>query len=245
MSVSTISMAQAGLSSAPTSTARPPRTSRAGRFRSLQMAAGSLSGPTATTTPANTPAMSVSTSSMAQLDSARCRHRRRGRCGPARAFRFRSLQMAAGSLSGPTATTTPAMMPAMSVSTNSVVEAGLSSAPTSTARPLATGRAASVSLSSDGSRVAIGARGNDGAGSDAGHVCIYEFDGASWTQFGADIDGEAAGDWSGWSVSLSSDGSRVAMGPPKTMAPAMVPAMSVSTKPYSQSSFSASSWSER
>ncbi len=70
----------------------------------------------------------------------------------------------------------------------------------------------SVSVSSDGSRVAIGAWRNDGAGSDAGHVRIYEFDGASWTQLGADIDGEAAGDMSGGSVSLSSDGSRVAIG---------------------------------
>ena len=33
-----------------------------------------------------------------------------------------------------------------------------------------------------------------------------------WTQVGADIDGEAAGDWSGYSVSLSSDGSTVAIG---------------------------------
>ena len=70
----------------------------------------------------------------------------------------------------------------------------------------------SVSLSSDGSRVAIGAHRNDGAGSDSGHVRIYELSGGSWTQLGADIDGEAAGDGSGRSVSLSSDGSRVAIG---------------------------------
>ncbi len=70
----------------------------------------------------------------------------------------------------------------------------------------------SVSLSSDGSRVAIGAPFNDGAGTDAGHVRIYEFGGASWTQFGTDIDGEAAGDYSGTSVSLSSDGTRIAIG---------------------------------
>ena len=31
-------------------------------------------------------------------------------------------------------------------------------------------------------------------------------------QKGSDIDGEAAGDWSGYSVSLSSNGSRVAIG---------------------------------
>jgi len=70
----------------------------------------------------------------------------------------------------------------------------------------------SVSLSSDGSRVAIGAIWNNGAGPEAGHVRIYEFSGGSWTQLGADIDGEATGDMSGCSVSLSSDGSRVAIG---------------------------------
>ena len=70
----------------------------------------------------------------------------------------------------------------------------------------------SVSFSSDGSRVAIGAPGNDGNGSDSGHVRIYDYNGSAWTQLGTDIDGEAAGDLSGWSVSLSSDGSRVAIG---------------------------------
>ena len=70
----------------------------------------------------------------------------------------------------------------------------------------------SVSLSSDGSRVAIGAPYNDGNGIDAGHVRIYDWNGSSWVQLGQDIDGEAAVDYSGWSVSLSSDGSRVAIG---------------------------------
>jgi hypothetical protein len=73
----------------------------------------------------------------------------------------------------------------------------------------------SVSLSSDGSLVAIGAPGNDGAGSDAGHVRVYGFDGSAWVQVGGDIDGEAAEDRSGSSVSLSSDGSRVAIGAPR------------------------------
>ena len=70
----------------------------------------------------------------------------------------------------------------------------------------------SVSLSSDGSTVAIGARYNDGNGADAGHVRIYKNINGTWTQHGADIDGEAAGDQSGYSVSLSSDGSTVAIG---------------------------------
>ena len=67
-------------------------------------------------------------------------------------------------------------------------------------------------MSSDGSIVAIGAYLNDGAGTDAGHVRVYEYSGSSWSQKGGDIDGEAANDQSGYSVSLSSDGSIVAIG---------------------------------
>jgi hypothetical protein len=69
----------------------------------------------------------------------------------------------------------------------------------------------SLSLSSDGSRVAIGAYFNDGTGSDAGHTRVYELSGSAWVKVGADIDGEATGDNSGVRVSLSSDGSRVAI----------------------------------
>ncbi|MGB1502177.1 MAG: InlB B-repeat-containing protein [Ilumatobacteraceae bacterium] len=72
----------------------------------------------------------------------------------------------------------------------------------------------SVSLSSDGTILAIGARLNDGNGTDAGHVRIYEWNGSAWTQKGADIDGEAALDKSGYSVSLSSDGTIIAIGAP-------------------------------
>ena len=70
----------------------------------------------------------------------------------------------------------------------------------------------SVSLSSDGSTVAIGAPYNDANGANSGHVRIYENVSGTWTQLGADIDGEAASDFSGQSVSLSSDGSTVAIG---------------------------------
>ena len=70
----------------------------------------------------------------------------------------------------------------------------------------------SVSLSSDGTVVAIGARYNDDNGTNSGHVRVYSWDGSVWTQRGDDIDGEAAGDYSGWSVSLSSDGTVVAVG---------------------------------
>ncbi len=70
----------------------------------------------------------------------------------------------------------------------------------------------SVSLSSDGLTVAVGAYYNDGNGTDAGHVRVYQNNSGTWTQIGADIDGEAANDYFGWSVSLSSDGSTVAVG---------------------------------
>ena len=69
-----------------------------------------------------------------------------------------------------------------------------------------------VSISDDGMTVAIGAPRNDGAGLDAGHVEVYELIGGIWTQIGADIDGETAGDLSGTSVCLSGDGTHVSIG---------------------------------
>ena len=62
--------------------------------------------------------------------------------------------------------------------------------------------------------MAIGADANDGNGQQAGHVRIYKNISGTWTQQGSDIDGEAADDRSGISVSLSSNGSIVAIGAP-------------------------------
>jgi len=70
----------------------------------------------------------------------------------------------------------------------------------------------SVSLSSNGNRLAVGAPGNDGNGTYSGHVRVFEWNGGAWTQLGADIDGEGAEDFSGNSVSLSGDGNRLAIG---------------------------------
>ena len=70
----------------------------------------------------------------------------------------------------------------------------------------------SVSISSDGSIVAIGAINNDGNGDNSGHVRVYEWNGLAWNKKGLDINGEAPGDQSGQSVSISSDGSIVAIG---------------------------------
>ena len=72
----------------------------------------------------------------------------------------------------------------------------------------------SVSLSADGNIVAIGANFNEGNGNNAGHVRIYAYNGTSWVQLGADIDGEETGDQFGYSVSLSADGNTVAIGAP-------------------------------
>jgi hypothetical protein len=73
----------------------------------------------------------------------------------------------------------------------------------------------SVSLSNNGKVVAVGAVRNDSNGKlDAGHTRVFKFDDNKWVQVGVDIDGEAAGDWSGYSVALSSSGSTVAVGAP-------------------------------
>ena len=73
----------------------------------------------------------------------------------------------------------------------------------------------SVSLSDDGKTFAIGATGSSDNGT--GHVRIYHMNdpGSSWKQIGLDIDGQSAGDNSGWSVSLSADGRTVAIGSTK------------------------------
>ena len=69
-------------------------------------------------------------------------------------------------------------------------------------------------ISADGSRLAIGAPNNDGTGNNVGRVRIYDYDGSDWVKVGVHIDGEAADDASGFSVSLSSDGSKIAIGAP-------------------------------
>ena len=67
-----------------------------------------------------------------------------------------------------------------------------------------------ASLSSDGSTVAIGAPKLR-----RGELAMFAFTSATlskaWEQVGADIDGEARDDRSGWSVSLSADGNTVAI----------------------------------
>ena len=72
----------------------------------------------------------------------------------------------------------------------------------------------SVAMSGDGATVAIGAPFNDGNGGNSGQVRVYTWNSPTWIQRGGDIDGEAANDFSGWSVAVSADGATVAIGAP-------------------------------
>jgi WD40 repeat protein len=79
----------------------------------------------------------------------------------------------------------------------------------------------SVAISADGSVVAIGAPGNQGApeeleDNNAGHVRVFAYDvnASQWMQIGADIDGVFFRDESGYDISLSGDGGTVAVGGP-------------------------------
>jgi hypothetical protein len=72
-----------------------------------------------------------------------------------------------------------------------------------------------TSLSDNGNILGVGARRNDGNGTDAGHVKIYEWSGSAWIQKGTDIEGESTGDNSGTSLSLTADGSTVVIGAEK------------------------------
>jgi hypothetical protein len=70
----------------------------------------------------------------------------------------------------------------------------------------------SLSISSNGSKIAVGAPNNDILGNQTGHVRVFENRNDIWEQIGIDIDGEEAFNFFGGSVSLSSDGDIVAVG---------------------------------
>jgi len=74
------------------------------------------------------------------------------------------------------------------------------------------GTSRSIAISDDGQIVAVAANKNDANGIDSGHVRIFKNINDTWTQIGADINGEAAGDKSGYSISLSNNGSIIAIG---------------------------------
>ena len=72
----------------------------------------------------------------------------------------------------------------------------------------------SVAMSADGRTVIIGAPKNTGnaTANDLGHARIYNWNGTSWNQVGADLDGEAAEDFSVSAVAMSADGNTVIVG---------------------------------
>src|SRR5210317_2135065 len=72
----------------------------------------------------------------------------------------------------------------------------------------------SVSMSRDGSIMAVGAPNNDAVPNDSGHVRVYRLINQTWTQMGTDIDGAVANDFFGQAVSLSADGTILAVGAP-------------------------------
>ncbi|MFI0431285.1 hypothetical protein [Mariniflexile sp. HMF6888] len=68
-----------------------------------------------------------------------------------------------------------------------------------------------LALSSNGEVVSIGALYNGGNGNNAGHVRLFTYSANTWTQVGNDIDGENAGDRSGYTA-ISADGRTVVVG---------------------------------
>ena len=86
------------------------------------------------------------------------------------------------------------------------------------ARDYAGGTQGALAMSADGTAIAVGASGHDGGGENAGHVRVFDLAVGSWSQRGADIRGERAGDRSGSSVAMSADGRVVAVGEPDSEA---------------------------
>ena len=72
----------------------------------------------------------------------------------------------------------------------------------------------STDMSEDGLHLAVGSIFNDDGGTNSGSIRVYSrgSEEDAWVQKGVDIDGEAAQDYSGWSISLSSDGTRLVVG---------------------------------
>jgi len=72
-----------------------------------------------------------------------------------------------------------------------------------------------LAISADGTRLAIGAYGNNNENStDAGHVQVYEWIGSRWSQVGDDLKGTGVHDWFGRAVAFSADWNRLAVGAP-------------------------------
>lgn len=69
----------------------------------------------------------------------------------------------------------------------------------------------SSEISGDGNRLAVGA---PGARQDSGLVKVFDWNGLEWVQIGQDIVGESPSSYLGVTLSISEDGSRLAVGAP-------------------------------
>ncbi len=72
----------------------------------------------------------------------------------------------------------------------------------------------STAISANGTIVAMGSIFNDNGGNSSGQVRVFGLSNGTWGQIGADLNGETSGDQTGQAVSLSADGSIVAIGEP-------------------------------
>ena len=72
----------------------------------------------------------------------------------------------------------------------------------------------SVSLSGDGTKLAVGATGNDSDGVNSGEVCLFALNKSmmSYDPLGGPLNGNVPGDYFGWSILLSDDGTALAIG---------------------------------
>lgn len=73
----------------------------------------------------------------------------------------------------------------------------------------------SLDLSGNGNRLVVGARNNNGNGSEAGHVRVFELQNNAWVQLGDDLEGDMADDRLGTSVSINADGTIIAASTPQ------------------------------
>ena len=69
-----------------------------------------------------------------------------------------------------------------------------------------------VNLNSDGTVLAVSAYGNDVNGTDSGQVRIYKNINGTWSQIGQNLNGANSNEAFGFSISLNSSGSRIAIG---------------------------------
>eukprot|EP00977_Amphora_coffeiformis_P022004 scaffold10212_cov127-Amphora_coffeaeformis.AAC.1 len=69
-----------------------------------------------------------------------------------------------------------------------------------------------VSISADGTVLAVGSNSNDGNGENSGHVQVFQYRSNTWVSLGQTLLGKCANDRFGESVALSSDGNILLVG---------------------------------